>query len=111
MTNNIFVNWVKNSHIYTKTTADGKRTFKTVSLPCKESVSGWASLSVNNGQVYASKSEGFSNILLGAPDKQIKLSIFDGNGYSTIVKTAQEVAEMVKAGRQDYKATAQAQAQ
>ena len=102
MTNNIFVNFVKNTNIYDKKTADGKRTFKTVSLPCAESVSGWASLSVNNGQVYASKTEGYSNILIGAPDKQIKLSIFDGTGYTTITKTAQEVADMVKSGRQAH---------
>ena len=112
-TNNIFINTVPASRVYDKTTSDGKRTFKTVSLsvPGEVSTSGYLSLSVNNGQVYAGKVAGYVNILLGKPDKKVTVSVSNAEAvWVSKTYTVAEIAGFVKEYRSaKAKATATAE--
>ena len=100
-------------HDQKTTAADGtERTFKNVSVPYADSKTGYASFSVNDGQVRPCTNkdgtvvEGRHNILLGDPAKTRKVSICTKKTkrkaeYATIELTNQQIADLY---REDYKA-------
>ena len=98
--NNVFLNLVKESNIWDKTSKAGRK-FNTVSVkvPTDVSVSGFASFSVNPQQLYDNKVSGYKNVLLGAADKEITLSVFDGDVYTSKKVSAVQLVDIVKTAR------------
>jgi hypothetical protein len=99
---NLFLNYVNEKYLHKNktTTKTGKtRTFINVSIPWPQSVNGLASFGVNVPQVYDSNTAGYKSILLGAPEKTQRLSIFNGVGFETISVTNAEIVAEVKAAR------------
>lgn len=125
-TNNAWMNHVSNRMVHSAT-ANGK-TFYNVSFPYAESITGFASVSVSEGQVRQSTkrdgtvSETTKNILLGAPEKIRQVSICTvpaANGekaqYAKVEMTNAQIVEAYEASRKAYKeaqkaATAEAEA-
>lgn len=118
MKNNTFVNYVTSTAIHDRTATgkDGKaHAFKNVSLPLKKSLSGFASIAVNPGQIIASTKkdgtvvDGRVNVMLGKPDATRKVSIAiakredDSYEYSTVEMTNEALATAVNEARNEYK--------
>lgn len=113
MANGLFVNYVSTALVHSNTNKSGK-TFKNISIPCKDSKTGFASIGVADGQVFQTTRrdgtpvDGFVNILLGKADSVKKLSVATnkkGTAYKTIEVTAQQIADMFAENRDAYRAT------
>lgn len=122
---NAFLNYVSEAMLHENARKDGNGTVVNVSIPVKESKTGYGSFAVNPGQILnATKKDGtvvpgYKSVLLGAPEKMRKISICSKitkagkKSYSDIEMTNQAVVEMVAAARKAYKdaqKAAQAQA-
>ena len=107
---NLFLNYVNEKLIYQNTTEDGSRQFANVSVPVKNSKSGYGSFAVNLGQVLditkkdGSVVEGYKNILLGNANKIRKVSIKKGKKYVIVEMTNQEIVNIVIENRKAYRA-------
>ncbi len=115
---NTWMNYISEKMIHVNKTGEGKE-FANISIACPKSKTGLATIAVNLGQVIdATKKdgsivEGMKNILLGDPAKTRKVSVATnkkGSNYKTIEMTNQEIAEMVLAERQAYRAAQKAAA-
>ena len=110
-TNSAFLNYVKNDMIRERSKTDGTK-FYSVSVPCKDSASGYGNLTVNVKQVIPSTlkngtpKEGFSNVMLGNPDGTHKVSIklADGSFKDIVMKNA-DIREAFEADRKAYRAS------
>lgn len=110
--NNLFLNRVSEKLLHVNTSGDGRK-FMSVSFPCPESVTGFATLSVSMNQMFASTKKdgtvvnGYKNILLGKPDGERHVSIAvdtaDGRAYESMVMTNTEIVARVDASRNAYR--------
>ena len=117
---NVFINWVNTKMIHAQTaTATGKE-FSNISVPCDESVTGFATIAVNNGQILpCTKKDGtemsdYKNILLGSEGKTHKVSICvkkgktaRGTKYETRVMKNEDICKMIADARKAYRAAQQ----
>lgn len=116
---NVFLNFVSNKLVHTATAKDGK-TFYNVSFPYGESKTGFASVSISQGQkLPATKKgengeriavDGACSILLGAPDKVRQVSVCTKAAtkkkkaeYEKVELTNAQIAEIYEASRKAYK--------
>lgn len=115
---NAWMNYISEKMVHINKTADGKE-FANISIACPKSKTGLATIAVNLGQVIdatkkdGSVVEGMKNVLLGDPAKSRKVSIATnkkGTNFKTVEMTNQEIAEMVLAERQAYRAAQKAAA-
>lgn len=118
MSKNAWLNYVSQKMIHVNKTADGKE-FGNISIACPKSKTGLATIAVNLGQIIdatkkdGSVVEGMKNILLGDPTKTRKVSIATnkkGSNYKVIEMSNKEIADMVLAERQAYRAAQKAAA-
>lgn len=109
---NAFINFISEAMLHTNTTAAGKQ-FVNVSIPCKESKTGFASFGVNMGQVLdATKKDGtvvagYKSILLGEADKTRKLSVATNKkatNFKDIEVTNAQIAAYFNDARNAYRA-------
>lgn len=110
--NNIFLNWISQKlvHQAKATKADGTvQTFWNISFPYDQSASGFASVSVSNGQVMTARkkdgttNDNFKNVLLGAPAKVRQVSIKNTDGsYSKVELTNAQILDIYEASRKAY---------
>ena len=110
--NNTFMNWVSEKLLHVNTTAEG-REFVSVSFPCTDSATGYATVGVSKNQVFPATKrdktvvDGYKNILLGKPDGERQVSIAvdgaDGRTYKTVTMTNAEIAANMEADRAAYR--------
>lgn len=118
---NLFLNYVSEKMLHSNTAGNGK-SFVNVSIPCNQSVTGFASFGVNVGQVLDAKKKdgsvvaGYKSILLGKPEgtRQVSICTKAAKGkskavYENIQLTNKDIQDAVEANRKAYRA-AQAQA-
>ena len=112
MAKNLFANFVSEAMLHKNTTSEGK-VFYNVSIPCSQSVTGFASFAVNVGQVLdATKKDGtvvpgYKSILLGAADKTRKVSVATGKkkiSYKTVEMTNEAIVKEINDSRKAYRA-------
>ncbi len=114
---NLFLNFVSEEMIHENERTDGKGSVLNISIPVAQSKNGYGSFAVNPQQRYDAKKkdgtvvDGYANILLGGADKTRKVSICTKKAtakkpatYGTIEMTNQEIADLVKTARAEYKA-------
>lgn len=110
MANNIFLNYVHDALLHTHHTSAGKE-FINVSFPCALSKTGYASFSVNCCQVFPSATRNgtpvnYSNILLGKPDLERKVSIATnkkGTNWKTVQMTCKQIKEAFENARNEHR--------
>lgn len=112
---NVFLNWINRKLIHAATKDD--KTFYNVSIPMKDSTTGYGSLSVNAGQIMTSTTkdgnanDNYVNILLGKPEGVRKISIKRADGsYATRSLTNMEIAKLVEENRSAYRQSSKAAA-
>jgi hypothetical protein len=109
---NSWINYIATALVRDAKTADGTKTFKSVSVPVDKAISddGFLSITANNATVYASKtktgevSTKFVNILLGKPDAVKKASVKKNGAYEKIEITNAAIVDAYQASRAAYKA-------
>lgn len=122
-TKNIFLNWVSEKMLHSNTSNKGKA-FMNVSIPCSQSVTGYASFGVNMGQVMDAKlkdgtvKDGYKSILLGKPEgtRQVSICTKAAKGktkatYENITMTNQAIRDAVEENRKAYRASQNAPAE
>lgn len=123
---NAWLNYVNKALIHegTKTNEDGTtKKFYNVSFPCKESKSGYASVSVSAGQVRDAKNKSgevnpdYNSILLGAGDTTREVSIVTKKKtkkadaqYGKLTLTNDEIAARFNEARKAYSGATKAAA-
>ena len=109
---NTFINFISEAMLHTNSTKDGKQ-FVNVSIPCKESKTGYASFGVNLGQVLDARKKdgtivaGYKSILLGEADKTRKISVATnkkGINYKDIEVKNAAIAAYFNDARNAYRA-------
>lgn len=116
MAKNVFINWINAKAIHTNKTADGKE-FCNVSIPSDKSVTGFATVAVNCGQILpCTKKDGtemadYRNVLLGAEGKTHKVSICTKKAtakkpavYNTVDMLNEDIVEMINNAKKAYRA-------
>ena len=110
--NGLFINGISEALIHINQKADGTE-FANVSIPCKQSKTGWASVTVATGQVLAKTRkdktvvEGYKNIYLGKPETVRKVSVATTKTtgkYKTVEMTNQQIADLYNEARAEYAA-------
>lgn len=114
---NRFLNFVPEKLIHTNQRADGKQFFS-ISIPCAQSKTGYASIAVNAGQVFAATRgkdrtavAGFKSVLLGDEAKLRKVSVATnkkGSAYKDIEMSNAEISDAFEASRAAYRAAREA---
>ena len=112
---NVFLNWISEKMIHINVTGEGRQ-FASISFPCKDSATGYASVGVNMGQLLpATKkdktvAEGYKNVLLGKPEgeRQVSICTKAAKGkakakYENVKMTNAEIAKYVTDDRAAYR--------
>lgn len=115
-----FINYIKSTSIHEQTAQNGNK-FCNVSIPCKDSVTGFATIAVNPGQIMPTTDKnqqtvlGYNNVLLGKADGKRKVNVCKQAKtdtaeavYETIEMTNAEIGKLCAASRKAYKAAQKA---